>query len=146
MTLSGGYMHRMFKVDRSQLAEGNIIDLPDVFYRGYDPGIEFRFPIVKAVALVFGGRGVFVTNTGEIQKGNQYGQAKVTGGEGHAGLDIVIGKRLAIRAVGEAAQLGFAFVGNGEMSNNRDGDPMTKDVGGAADRYIGGALTIAVLY
>jgi hypothetical protein len=32
------------------------------------------------------------------------------------------------------------------MTNNRDGDPGTKDVGGAADRYIGGAATFGVVY
>jgi hypothetical protein len=42
--------------------------------------------------------------------------------------------------------MGFAFTGTGQMSNNRDGDPMTKDVGGAADRYIGGAITLGVMY
>ena len=42
--------------------------------------------------------------------------------------------------------LGYSFKGNGELSNNRDADAATKDVGGAADRFIGGALTLAVSY
>jgi hypothetical protein len=58
----------------------------------------------------------------------------------------VLGKRFAVRAVGEFSQVGFAFTGNGTEANNRDGDPTTKDVGGAADRVIGGALTFGVLY
>jgi hypothetical protein len=44
------------------------------------------------------------------------------------------------------AQFGFDFTGNGELTYNRDNDPMTPDVGGAADRYFGGAATLAVLY
>jgi hypothetical protein len=48
--------------------------------------------------------------------------------------------------MGEFTQMGFAFTGTGQMSNNRDGDPATKDVGGAADRYIGGSLLFGVLY
>lgn len=146
MTLGGGYFHRTFKVDRTLLNEGNIIDLPDVLYAGFDPGLEFRIPIIKQVALLFGGQAVLVTSTGGIQKLTSYGQAKVTGGQGMAALDIVIANRVALRLSGEVAQFGFAFTGNGEMTYNRDNDPMTPDVGGAADRYYGGAATLAVLY
>lgn len=146
VTLGGGYFHRTFSVDRSQLMAGNIIDLPNVLYKGYDPGLEFRIPIIKQVALMFGGQVLLITDTGDIQKLNQYGQAKVTSGQGMAGLDIVIADRFALRLVGEMAQFGFAFTGNGDQTFNRDKDPATPDVGGAADRYYGGAATLSVLY
>ena len=146
VTLKGGYFHRKFGVDRTALEMGNVIDLPDVLYQGFNPGLDLRFQFGRMVALVLGGEAYLVTNTGGIQKLNSYGQARVTGGEGYAGLDVSIGKRLAVRAVAEASQLGFAFTGNGELANNRDGDSTTKDVGGAADRVIGGSLTFGVLY
>ena len=76
----------------------------------------------------------------------QYGQAKVFGFEGQAGLDIVLGDRFAIRLVAELAQVGYNFSGVGTLANSRDNDPSTKDVGGATDRSIGGAATLAVLY
>ena len=146
VTLGGGYFHRRFTVDRTQLMEGNIIDLPDVFYRGYDPGLELRIPLLKQVALLFGGQALLVTNTGGIQKLNSYGQAKVTGGQGMAAIDVVIANRVALRLAGEFAQLGFKFTGNGEQTYNRDLDPGSPDVGGASDRYLGGAATLSVLY
>ena len=62
------------------------------------------------------------------------------------GFDIQFARHIAFDLRGELAQIGYAFTGNGAMANNRDGDPTTKDVGGAADRYIGGVATIAVLY
>ena len=73
-------------------------------------------------------------------------RAKVFGGSGQAGLDIVLGNRFAIRLVGEFTQVGFAFTGTGMLANGRDRDTATKDVGGASDRSIGGAATLAVLY
>lgn len=145
-TLGVGYFHRKFEINRSQLMEGNIIDLPDVFYKGYDPGIEFRIPIIKQVALLLGGSAVLVSDTGQIQQLYSYGRAKVTGGQGMAGIDVVIANRIAFRVTGEMAQFGFAFTGNGQQTYNRDNDPSTPDVGGAADRYFGGAATLAVLY
>ncbi len=146
VTLKGGYATRTFTVDRAKLMSGNIIDLPDVGYKGFTGGLELRFPIAGPVALFAGGGGVFVTTTGAIQTSAQYGQAKVTGAEARAGLDISIGKRLAVKVMGELTQMGFAFTGTGQMSNNRDGDPGTKDVGGAADRYVGGSVLLGVLY
>ena len=146
VTLSGGIFHRRFSVDRQALMDGNVIDLPDVLYQGYNPGITMRFPFVASFALVLGGDAYLVTNAGQITKNTSYGQARITGGEGFAGFDVVLGKRFAVRAVGEFSQVGFAFTGNGKEANSRDGDATTKDVGGAADRVIGGALTFGVLY
>jgi len=146
VTLGVGYMKRTFVVNRSALTSGNTIDLPDVDYSGFDPGIEFRIPLIKQLALVFGGQAILLTSAGPIQGLDSYGQAKVTGGSGSAGFDIVVGSHLAISLRGEATQIGYAFTGNGAMSNNRDMDPTTKDIGGAADRYLGAAATIAILY
>lgn len=146
LTLGVGIARHTFTVNRQALQMGNVIDLPDVDYKGYDPGIMFRIPLGGSVALLFGGRALLVTGTGPIQTPAQYGQAKVTAGSGMVGLDFVFGNRYALRIAGEASQMGFAFTGGAEMTNNRDGDPATKDVGGAADRYIGGAATFGVLY
>jgi hypothetical protein len=146
VTLTGGIFHRRFSVDRTALMMGNVIDLPDVLYQGYNPGVTMRFPFVASFALVLGGDAYLVTSAGQISKNTSYGQARITGGVGFAGFDVVLGKRFAVRAVGEFSQVGFAFTGNGTEANNRDGDPTTKDVGGAADRVIGGALTFGVLY
>ena len=146
ITLGVGYGHRAFKIDRHGLMDGLSIDIPDVEYVGIDPGAEFRVPLVKSVAMVFGGRALLVSRTGSIQKPEEYGQAKVTGGEGTAGLDIVFGNRYALNLSGYFMQMGFVFTGNGAMSNARDGDPSNKDVGGAADRYVGGAATFGILY
>jgi hypothetical protein len=146
ITVGGGYFHRKFAVDRSGLMMDNTIDLPDVFYKGWDPGLEFRIPIFKQAALLFGGRALFVTDTGQIQQLYSYGRAKVTSGQATIGLDIVIANRFALRLAGEMAQFGYDFTGNGELTYNRDNDPMTPDIGGAVDRYFGGAATLAVLY
>jgi hypothetical protein len=146
VTLVGDYFHRKFVVDRKGLMEGTIIDLPDVFYQGIDTGLEFRIPIVKQVALVLGGQAIFVRDTGQIQQLNFYGQSKVTAGQGMAGIDILFANRFALRITGEIAAYGFDFSGNGEMTYNRDNEPSKQDVGGAADRYIGGAATLGVLY
>lgn len=146
VTLGGDYFHRKFGVDRKALMEGNIIDLPDVFYQGFGAGLDFRIPIIRQVAFIVGGQAFFVRNTGQIQQLYSYGQARVTAGQGMAGLDIVIADRFALRITGEMAQYGYKFSGNGAMTYNRDNEPASKDIGGALDRYIGGAATLGVLY
>ncbi|MDB4958070.1 MAG: hypothetical protein JWO36_5639, partial [Myxococcales bacterium] len=97
LTLGIGYGTRTFKVDRTALQPGNVIDLPDVAYKGFLPGLEFRIPVAPNVALFFGGNAILVTAAGDIQTNAQYGQAKITGGEGQAGLDVLVGNRIALR-------------------------------------------------
>jgi len=146
VTLGAGYGVRTFKTDRSDLMNPAALDVPDTRYKLIDPGINFRIPIIPQLALTFGGKALIVVDAGPIQQPESYGRAKVFGGAGQAGLDIVLGNRFAIRLVGEFAQVGFAFTGTGMLSNNRDRDPASKDVGGASDRSVGGAATLAVLY
>ena len=146
VTLGAGYGRRTFKTDRSDLMNQASLDVPDTSYQLFDPGLTFRIPIIPQLALTFGGKALIITDAGPIQQPASYGRAKVFGGSGQAGLDIVLGNRFAIRIVGEFIQVGFAFTGTGELANNRDRDPQTKDVGGASDRSYGGAATLAVLY
>ena len=146
MTIGVDYGHRTFTVNRSALMNGNIIDLPDVDYRGVTTGVELRFPVAPHVAVLVSGQAILLTGAGPIQDLTSYGQARVTGGQGSAGLDFVITNRFAVRVTADFAQLGLKFTGNGALSNDRDGDPSQQDVGGATDRYIGGAATLAVLY
>ena len=146
LTLMGGYFNQQFIVDRSGLMEGNTIDLPDVRYKGFDPGLALRIPIVKALAFVASGQALLVTDAGPIQQPDSYGQARVTAAKAMVGVDILFGGHFGVRLAGEFAQYGFAFTGNGELAKDRDRDPTTPDVGGAADRYIGGTLTLAAYY
>ncbi len=146
LVLAVDYGHRTFELNRSALMMGNTLDLPDVDYRGYDPTLEFRLPLTPRLALSFGAGAILLTGAGPIQLQSQYGQASVTGGEGDLGFEILLTQRIGIQLVFEAAQIGFKFKGNGEMTNNRDGDPSTQDVFGASDRYLGAAATLAVSY
>ena len=146
LTLGVSYGVRSFVVTRAGLTDPNQIDIPDIQYKAIQPGFGLRVPFIPAVALTLDARAILVQDAGPIQQQDQYGQAKVTGGQLQAGIDIVIANRFAIRLVGEYAQFGFAFVGNGTMTVNRDGDATSKDIGGASDRYFGGAATLAGLF
>jgi hypothetical protein len=145
-TLGVSYMNRTFTINRTALTAGNVIDLPDVVYKGFDPSLEFRVPLQARAAIVLGGEVILLSSAGPIQNLDSYGQAKITGASGFVGFDVQLARHIAFGIRGEVTQIGYAFTGNGAMANNRDGDPTSKDVGGAADRYLGGAATIAVLY
>ncbi|MCX5743703.1 MAG: hypothetical protein NT062_14520, partial [Proteobacteria bacterium] len=140
------YAKQQFKADTSTLM-GVVLDMPDTEYSMVQPVVNVRIPFAKPVALVAGGRGMLISDAGAITKGDQYGQAKVFGVSAMGGLDFIISNRFAVRVTGEFSQIGFTFTkGAGAKANNRDGDPNTKDVFGAADRSMGGSVTLGVLY
>ena len=146
LTLGAGYAARTFTVDRSQLMSAGSLDLPDVDYRMFDPGVALRLPLGSHVALTLAGQALLVTSAGPIQRSDQYGAAGVLGGAASAGLELIVTDRVALRLAAEATQLSLAFHGSGTLATSRDGDSSTVDVRGATDRYYGGAATLAVTY
>jgi hypothetical protein len=146
LTLGAGYGARQFVVDRSGLQSPSSLDLPDVDYRMFDPGVAFRLPLGGHVAVTLAGQGLIVTSAGAIQRTDQYGAARVLGGTASVGVELVISERLLIRIAAEATQLNLSFTGTGMLATGRDGDPSTVDVHGATDRYYGGVATAAVTY
>ena len=146
ITLGTDYGKRAFSPDRTQLAMSSSLDVPNTTYTSIQPGLAFRIPFIPQLAFAGAAKAHLIQSAGPIQKLDSYGRASVFGVTAQAGFDIVLGNRFAIRLVGEFAQFGFAFVGNGFRTTSLDGDPDTKDIGGALDRSIGGAATLAVLY
>jgi hypothetical protein len=151
LTIGAGYGKRLFSVDLASVTDPQAStelrrDAPSTEYTVIDPGIAFRFSVTRAVAFVAGGRGLLITRTGPIQDGSSYGRATVYGAQALAALDVVLGARFALRFSGELVQIGYTFDGVGALSNGLDGDPSKPDVGGLADRSIGGAATLAIMY
>ena len=151
LTFGVGYGKRLFSVDLKAVTDDQASkelqrDAPSTEYTIYDPGVSLRFPVTRTVAFVVGGRGMIIPRTGPIQNGTSYGRAKVYGAQGLAALDVVLGTRFALRFSGDFVQIGYTFDGVGALSNGLDGDPSRPDVGGLADRSIGAAATLAVLY
>ncbi len=146
VTAGVDYGKRTFFPDRSQLMSSGSLDVPNTQYAAIMPNLAFRVPFIPQLAFMASAKALFIQNAGGIQELDSYGRAKVFGVVAQGGFDIVLGNRFAIRLVGEFAQVGFTFVGNGFRTTSLDGDPDTKDIGGALDRSIGGAVTLAVLY
>jgi len=146
LTLGAGYAAQTYTVDRSGLANASSLDLPDVDYRMFDPGLAFRLPLGRWFAFTLEGRGLLILSAGSIQQPDQYGTTKLYGGAGSAGFELIFGNRVAFRFAVEGKQLNLTFDGNGALSNNRDGNPMTVDVSQALDSYFGGSATLAVMY
>lgn len=150
LTLGVGYGKRLFSPQRGDLmgdaATELLADTPTTEYTVIDPGVALRLPITRSVAFVAGGRAMLIMKAGPIQNTTSYGRAKVYGVDADAGVDIVLGKRFAIRLAAEFAQVGFTFTGDGDLSKNLDGDASQQDVGGLADRSLGGSATLGILY
>ncbi|MEZ4358885.1 MAG: hypothetical protein R3B48_01805 [Kofleriaceae bacterium] len=137
----GGYARRTFKVARG----GAALDLPDIDYKMFNPGLGFLVPFGR-LAIFGEARALLITSAGPIEKPASYGTATISAFDAEAGLEIGVTRSVAVRLSGRFVGFGYDFKGNGEMSNNRDMDSTSVDVGGAAERYIGGALTASMTY
>jgi hypothetical protein len=152
LTLGVGYRKSLFSPDRSALTANASVDAdvrrdaPGTNYTMIDPGATFRLPVTRMVAFSLGGKFLVVTDAGPIQGPRSYGQAKVYGFQAAAGVDVVLGRHLALQFSGEFTQVGYSFVGGSDLSSGLDGDTSKKEVGGLSDRAIGGAATVAVMY
>ena len=117
---------------------------PETEYTMIEPGAVFRLPVTRMVAFALGGHAMVVTKAGPIQTASSYGRARVYGGAVLVALDIALGQHLGLRFSGEGSQIGFSFLGGGALVDP-DGNGQ-QDVGGLADRSIGGAATLTLLY
>ena len=144
ITVAVDYSHRVFAVDRTTAQM--VVDLPDVDYAAFEPGLDVRVPVTRTASLVAGARATLLVSAGAIAEGNSYGRGHAVGDRVMTGLDVVLGRHAALRLTAEVAQLGMAFYGTGKEAIDRDGDPTTLDVAGASDSSYRTSATVAVFY
>ncbi|HEX3478027.1 MAG TPA: hypothetical protein VHT91_23560 [Kofleriaceae bacterium] len=150
LTLGVDYGKQLFSTDLAAAGMDDTVrtalkaNTPETEYTMIEPGVVFRLPVTRMVAFALGGRGMVVTKAGPIGTASSYGKARVYGAGGLAALDIVLGQHLGLRLSGEFTQIGFSFLGAGALTDP-DGNGQA-DVGGLADRSIGGAATLTLLY
>ncbi|MBS1119249.1 MAG: hypothetical protein H6Q90_1477 [Deltaproteobacteria bacterium] len=124
---------------------GGTSDIPNVNYTFINASLSFRYPLSDKLLLNTDFSYLLVTNTGQMQRTDQYGAAKVSGLEAEISGDYAISKALFARAAIKLETIGYAFTGNGMLTTGRDGDPEV-DVSGARDTYLGGSVTLGYLY
>ena len=145
IALGVDYMRRHYIADRSGLMTA-VLDAPDVDYTAIVPGIAARVPVSPAITIFGDLDGMLILETGAIQKTASYGPATVYGLDVVGGVDIALARQIGLRIALEYSQINFSFNGKGTMTNQRDNDPTTQDVMGAADRSIGVAATLGLMY
>jgi hypothetical protein len=129
-----GINHEDFSIDRGTADLG----FPNVGYTYVDIGASGRIPLGSPkLALLLDARYLQVLDAGEITSTNFYGSGGVIGFDALAGVEYLFSKRGIFRVTGHYQRFAYSFDGNGRLSNNRDGDPTTQDVGGATDQFFG---------
>lgn len=140
LTASLYYGQLGFVIDRTNIA----LDVPDVNYTSVNPGLALRIPFTKSFAFQVEGKFLAVLSAGDIQLEQEYGSGVVTGGDGDAFLELKLFEHFLLRGGAHITFIGYAFEGNGAKTQ-RDAT-QGSDVGGAADRYLGGYLSLGYQY
>jgi hypothetical protein len=145
LTFGLDYERRQSIADRSGLM-AMVLDTPDVDYTAIAPGAAVHVPITGGIAVFGSVNGMIVLGSGPIQDADSYGPGTVYGVEAAAGITIALARRFALRIAFELSQIQVGFDATGAMATNRDNDPTTRDVNGAADRSVGGVATLDLTY
>ena len=134
------YWRRTFIADRSGLAMGTALDMPDVSYRAVALGALGRFAITPKIAAFGSLDFPLMLYSGPIQEPANYGAARVIAFDIRAGVQIAVMKHIALQVLADFEQIGLSFTKQaGSMAAARD-------VSGATDRTIGLSATIGVMY
>jgi hypothetical protein len=146
VTVAGDVGRSRFRPDRAKLMDPTRLDVPEILYKYIAPGLAIRIP-AGPVGVLLGGDGMLILDAGGISRPDQYGKAKVTGFNAYLGAEIPIGRQFAVRVTGEVSRVGYQFLAPyGPLASERDGDPTTGDIGGAADQSFGGSVTFGLSY
>ncbi len=147
LTIEGSvrYNKRKFVINKSS-APADAVDIPNTDYSYVDPGVGVHYVLGPKAALSADARFLLITDTGEMQSPDQYGASTVTGVDLGLAVDYRVAQKIVVRAALGLATIGYAFKGNGALTNNRDGQPASVDVSGARDTYYGGSAGAAYLF
>ncbi len=136
-----------FVIDKDSFPGGaDQVDIPNMEYVYWDPGLAIRFPVNPKIALLADVRYLLVTAAGSMTDADQYGSTKITGYDADVGFAYRINKTVSVRAGGRFTGINLSFDGTGDKTNNRDGDSSTQDVMSASDQYVGGYLVAGFLF
>ncbi len=134
------YAGRKYIADRTKLTMANKLDMPDVKYSAFAPGVIGRFAITPTIGAFIGADFLLMRSTGAIQKTEQYGPADVIAFEFAGGLDVAFGTNYGLHIAADFSQIGFKFKQSpGTMAAARS-------VSAATDRTYSLLLAFAVMY
>lgn len=146
ITLGAGLGKLSFILDDADVPVGVALDVPNTSYAFFDPGVWLRLSAHPRVLVEAGGQVLFITNAGDVQQPEQYGGASIKSYALDGSVEVLITPNWRVRATGTYTSVALTFLGNGEQTYVRDGDPGDIDVLGANDRYLGGVLAVGYTY
>lgn len=145
ITLGGGYGEHLFTLDRTAIMDTTLaIDIPDVTYRAFDPGLAMRIPLSSSLALHARGAYLAIRDAGAIETREAYGDAFAWGIDSELGATLDLSSWLACRLGGQYTLVTFDFLDQGVL-RDRDGDGVN-DIERALDQFFGASLTCGLQF
>lgn len=120
------------------------VDVPNVSYAIFEPGVLFRLPLFSRAVVGLDGKLMLFSSTGQLEDAMHYGTTTPVGFEGALTLDVMFSRNVFARAAFRYETIGLTFQGNGALTAGRDNDLTTADVKSGQDTYVGGFITLGV--
>ncbi len=140
------YSSFSFVIDKAAAPGGVTVDIPNMEYVYYDPGLALRFPVNPKIALLADARFLLITGAGDMQQASEYGASTITGYDFDVGFEYKVNPKASVRVGGRFTGINLDFDGSGALTTDRDGDGSSQDVLSASDQFVGGYVVAGYLF
>jgi hypothetical protein len=120
------------------------VQIPDVSYQYLSLGGDVELNVTERMRIDFGGRWLYLLDTGDVSSEDWYGSGAAGGLQLHIGFKVPLGDLLFIRGQVEYMRVSMDFNGDGNLSTSEDDDSLA--VSNITDSSIGGSVQLGVAF
>ncbi len=120
------------------------VQIPDTSYQYLSAGADIELNVTERMRINFGGRWLYLLDTGDVSSEDWYGSGSAGGLQLHLGFKVPLGDLLYLRGQVEYMRVSMDFNGDGNLSTPEDDDSL--GVSNITDSSIGGNVQIGVAF
>jgi hypothetical protein len=120
------------------------VQIPDTSYEYLSAGADIELNVTERMRISFGGRWLYLLDTGDVSSEDWYGSGSAGGLQLHLGFKVPLGDLLYLRGQVEYMRVSMDFNGDGNLSTSEDDDSLA--VSNITDSSIGGNVQLGVSF
>jgi hypothetical protein len=122
------------------------VQIPDVSYEYLGAGADIELAVTERTRINFGGRWLYLLDTGDVSSEDWYGSGAAGGLQLHVGFKLPITDLMFLRGQVEYMRVSMDFNGDGNLSDPDTDDTNSLGVSNITDSSISGTVQLGVAF